>query len=128
MGERYKSITKETQGVLREEYGATPAAVNKTLAKEVLGADKPITGRPADMLEPEMNKLTADLRSPWPNRQGIQLAAAGDRRCADLCPVSTGRPEVSAESRQSGRLRARTRRPAPAAPAEAATGRSACSM
>ena len=74
MGERYKSITKETQGVLRGEYGATPAPVNKTLQKKVLGADKPITGRPADMLEPEMDKLTADLRTQA-EQQGIQLAA-----------------------------------------------------
>ena len=74
MGERYKSITKETQGVLRGEYGATPAPVNKTLQKKVLGADKPITGRPADMLEPEMDKLTADLRAQA-EQQGIPLAA-----------------------------------------------------
>ncbi|MDD1651231.1 MAG: pyruvate carboxylase subunit B, partial [Methylococcaceae bacterium] len=63
MGERYKSITKETQGVLRGEYGATPSPVNARLQKKVLGTDKPITCRPADLLEPEMDKLTAELNA-----------------------------------------------------------------
>jgi oxaloacetate decarboxylase alpha subunit len=62
MGERYKSISKETQGVLRGEYGATPAPMNKALQERVLGGAKPITCRPADNLEPEIESLTAELR------------------------------------------------------------------
>ena len=73
MGERYKSITKETQGVLRGEYGATPAAVNSRLQKKVLGTDKPITCRPADLLEPELDKLTAELKAQA-GQQGVVLA------------------------------------------------------
>ena len=73
MGERYKSITKETQGVLRGEYGATPAAVNTRLQKKVLGDDKPITCRPADLLEPELERLTAELKD-LANQQGVTLA------------------------------------------------------
>ena len=61
-GERYKSISKETQGVLRGEYGATPAPVNADLQKQVLEPGKEaITCRPADLLEPEMDKLTQAL-------------------------------------------------------------------
>jgi len=75
MGERYKSITKETQGVLRGEYGATPAPVNARLRKKVLGPDQPITCRPADLLEPELEKLTADLKA-LAEKEGIQLAQA----------------------------------------------------
>jgi oxaloacetate decarboxylase alpha subunit len=63
MGERYKSITKETQGVLKGEYGATPAPVNSDLQARVLQGATPITCRPADLLEPELDKLTAELRS-----------------------------------------------------------------
>lgn len=74
MEERYKSITKETQGVLKGEYGATPAPVNKTLQKKVLGSDKPITCRPADLLEPELEKLTAELKQQA-NKDGVKLAA-----------------------------------------------------
>ena len=73
MGERYKSITKETQGVLRGEYGVTPAPVNKTLQKKVLGSDKPITCRPADLLDPELDKLTAELKSQA-GKDGVKLA------------------------------------------------------
>ena len=60
-GERYKSITKETAGVLKGEYGATAAPVNKALQERVLEGAKPITCRPADMLEPELKKLEEEL-------------------------------------------------------------------
>lgn len=58
MGERYKTITKETSGVLKGEYGKTPATVNHDLQKRVLQGASAITDRPADHLEPEMVALT----------------------------------------------------------------------
>lgn len=61
--ERYKSISRETAGVLKGEYGATPAAVNKELQERVLEGAEVITCRPADLLEPEMEALTEELRS-----------------------------------------------------------------
>jgi oxaloacetate decarboxylase alpha subunit len=61
-GERYKSMTKETAAVLRGEYGATSAPVNKELQAKVLAGAEPITCRPADLIEAEMDKLTAELR------------------------------------------------------------------
>jgi len=62
MGERYKSITNETAGVLRGAYGATPAPVNAELQARVLkDGETPITGRPADDLAPEMQRLTEEL-------------------------------------------------------------------
>ncbi len=61
-GERYKSITKETSGVLRGEYGATPAPVNAELQSRVLDeGEEAITCRPADNLEPELEALTLEL-------------------------------------------------------------------
>jgi oxaloacetate decarboxylase alpha subunit len=60
-GERYKTITKETAGVLKGEYGATPAPVNKQLQDRVLEGAQPITCRPADLIEPEMDKLIAEV-------------------------------------------------------------------
>ncbi len=61
-GERYKIITKETAGVLRGEYGATPAPVDASLQARVLGeGEEPMTGRPADHLAPELDRLTAEL-------------------------------------------------------------------
>jgi len=62
-GERYKSITRETAGVLKGEYGATPAPVNAELQLRVLEGKPAITCRPADLLEPELDKLTDELRA-----------------------------------------------------------------
>jgi len=61
-GERYKSISKETKGVLCGEYGATAAPVNKELQAKVLEGKDPITVRPADLIDDELDKLTAELR------------------------------------------------------------------
>ena len=71
-GERYKSISKETAGVLRGEYGATAAPVNAELQARVLDGDDPITCRPADRIEPEMDKLTGELRE-IAAAEGIEL-------------------------------------------------------
>ena len=60
-GERYKSITKETAGVLKGEYGSAPAAVNAELQARVLEGAEPITCRPADLLVAELHTLTDEL-------------------------------------------------------------------
>ncbi|WP_217876076.1 sodium-extruding oxaloacetate decarboxylase subunit alpha [Pseudoalteromonas shioyasakiensis] len=72
-GERYKTITKETAGVLKGEYGATPAPMNKELQERVLDGAEAITCRPADKLEPELEKLEAELLSEA-KEQGLELA------------------------------------------------------
>jgi len=72
-GERYKSITKETAGVLKGEYGATAAAVNKELQARVLDGNDPITCRPADLIEPEMERLGAELKT-LAKEENIKLA------------------------------------------------------
>jgi oxaloacetate decarboxylase alpha subunit len=61
LGERYKNITKETQAILKGQYGATPIPVDKDLQARVLDGEKAITCRPADYIEPEMGKLSSDL-------------------------------------------------------------------
>ncbi|MBA4243017.1 MAG: oxaloacetate decarboxylase subunit alpha [Pseudomonas sp.] len=73
-GERYKSITKETAGVLKGEYGAAPAPFNAELQARVLDGGEAITCRPADLLEAEMDKLTAELKG-IAQEKGIKLAA-----------------------------------------------------
>ncbi|KGJ87112.1 sodium-extruding oxaloacetate decarboxylase subunit alpha [Colwellia psychrerythraea] len=62
-GERYKSITKETSGVLKGEYGATAAPVDAELQARVLDGKEVITCRPADLLDPEVDKLSAELQA-----------------------------------------------------------------
>jgi oxaloacetate decarboxylase alpha subunit len=60
-GERYKSISRETAGVLKGEYGATAAPVNQALQAKVLDGKEPITCRPADLIENELESLTKEL-------------------------------------------------------------------
>ena len=60
-GERYKNITRETSGVLKGEYGATPAPLNAELQRQVLDGGEAITCRPADLLQDELAELTAEL-------------------------------------------------------------------
>ncbi|MCL4108944.1 UNVERIFIED_CONTAM: hypothetical protein GTU68_008139 [Idotea baltica] len=62
-GERYKSITKETAGILKGEYGVTPAPVNVELQARVLEGAEPITCRPADLLQPELAALNEELQA-----------------------------------------------------------------
>ena len=73
LGERYKSITKETAGVLKGEYGATLAPVNAELQARVLDGAEPITCRPADLLDPEVDRLTKELTEKAQHK-GITLA------------------------------------------------------
>ena len=74
-GERYKSITKETAGVLKGEYGATAAPVNKALQQRVLDGAEPITCRPADNIAPEMDTLSEELDA-LAEKKGISLCEA----------------------------------------------------
>jgi pyruvate carboxylase subunit B len=59
-GDRYKSITNEVKNYFRGHYGKSPAAVDDNIKQKAVGNDEIITCRPADLLEPEMEKLTAE--------------------------------------------------------------------
>ncbi|EED9438369.1 oxaloacetate decarboxylase subunit alpha, partial [Salmonella enterica subsp. enterica] len=72
-GERYKTIAKETAGILKGEYGRTPAPVNATLQARVLEGAEPVTCRPADLLKPELATLEADIKRQAAEK-GIRLA------------------------------------------------------
>lgn len=72
-GERYKTISKETAGVLKGEYGASPAPVNTELQQRVLEGADPVTCRPADLIENEMDALTTELQD-IASKEGIALA------------------------------------------------------
>jgi len=73
-GERYKTITKESMGILKGEYGASPAPVNAELQAKVLNGAKPITCRPADNIKPELDTLEIEFDAVVAEK-GIQLAA-----------------------------------------------------
>ena len=82
-GERYKSITKETAGVLRGEYGTTPSSVNEALQARVLDkGETAITCRPADNLDPEIDQLKSELLE-LSNQEGFELTE-GDGQIDDV--------------------------------------------
>ena len=61
-GERYKMVTKESKGLLRGEYGKHPAPVYEEVRKKAIGNDPVITRRPADLIEPELEKYAAEMK------------------------------------------------------------------
>ena len=61
MGERYKMVTKETKDVLSGKYGATAKPFNPEVQKKCIGDVKPITCRPADLLDNELDKLEGEM-------------------------------------------------------------------
>lgn len=81
-GERYKNITKESAGILKGEYGATATPVNAELQARVLEGKEPVTCRPADLLEPELESLTSELRKISKD-EGIKLET-GEREIDDV--------------------------------------------
>ncbi|GAB2581971.1 sodium-extruding oxaloacetate decarboxylase subunit alpha [Nitrincola alkalisediminis] len=82
MGERYKTISKEVQAILKGEYGSAPAPYNAELQARVLEGSAAITCRPADLIADEMDKLTAELKSTA-NEKSIKLES-GDRLVDDV--------------------------------------------
>ena len=81
-GERYKVLSKETQGVLRGEYGAAPAPFNSELQARALNGDEPVTCRPADLIANEMDSLRDEVAG-LANEKGLSLSA-GERRDDDV--------------------------------------------
>lgn len=61
-GERYKMVTNESKALLRGEYGRLPGKVNEDVRKKCIGDDKVITCRPADLLEPELEKYREEMK------------------------------------------------------------------
>lgn len=61
-GERYKMISNETKGIVRGEYGKTPAPISDEIRKKIIGDEKPITCRPADKIPAELDKYREEMK------------------------------------------------------------------
>ncbi len=70
-GERYKMVTKETKDVLRGKYGKLPVAPDKDVYKKILGDEEMITCRPADLLEPELEKYKAEIAEYYEKEEDV---------------------------------------------------------
>lgn len=75
MGERYKMVTKEFKGIVRGEYGRTPVPIDPEFRKKIIGDDTPIDCRPADLLEPELDKLKKEC-AEWTEQEEDVLSYA----------------------------------------------------
>jgi oxaloacetate decarboxylase alpha subunit len=62
MGERYKMVPKESKALVKGEYGKTPAPISDEIYKIILDGEKPITCRPADLIEPELESIKAKIK------------------------------------------------------------------
>ena len=61
MGERYKVIPQEVKNYVKGMYGRPPAPMSPDIRKRVLGDEDPIDCRPADLLEPEFEKMKQEI-------------------------------------------------------------------
>lgn len=75
MGERYKTVTKEFKGLVKGEYGKTPVAIDPEFQKKILGADEPITCRPADLIKPELEEMKKEC-AEWTEQEEDVLTYA----------------------------------------------------
>ncbi len=70
-GERYKMVTKEFKGLVRGEYGATPVPISPEFVKKIIGDEAPITCRPADQLEPELDKIRSEMKEWYEQEEDV---------------------------------------------------------
>ncbi len=75
MGERYKMVTKEFKGLVRGEYGQTPVPIDPDFRKKIIGDESPIDCRPADLIEPELEKLRKEC-AEWTEQEEDVLSYA----------------------------------------------------
>ena len=74
-GERYKTVTKEFKGIVRGEYGRTPVPIDPEFRKKIIGDAEPIDCRPADVLQPELEKLRKEC-AEWIEQEEDVLSYA----------------------------------------------------
>ena len=99
-GERYKMITKESKGLLRGEYGQLPAEVNEEVRKKAIGDAEVITCRPADLLEPELDKYREECKDIAKSEEDVLSYALFPQVAEKFFAVRDGRAEApKAESK-----------------------------
>ena len=74
-GERYKMCTNEFKGLVAGKYGTTPVPIDPEFQKKIIGDEKPITCRPADLLEPELETLRKEC-AQWVEQEEDVLSYA----------------------------------------------------
>ncbi len=70
-GERYKMVTKEFKGLVRGEYGSSPVAIDPEFRRQIIGDEQPITCRPADLIEPELDKMRDEMKEWYEQEEDV---------------------------------------------------------
>ncbi len=78
-GERYKQVTKEFRGLVKGEYGKTPAPISDELRKKIIGDEKPITYRPADDIPNELDKFRDEIKEYMEQEEDVLSYALFDK-------------------------------------------------
>jgi len=108
-GKRYKSITNEVKLYLQGRYGQALGEVNEAVRDMAIGSEEVITCRPADLLEPEMERLRQEIGElakseedvltyamfPEIGRTFLEERAAGTLKPEELTPISNGSADGS---------------------------------
>jgi len=104
-GERYKMVTKESKGLLKGEYGRLPAPVNEEVRKKAIGDEEVIECRPADLIEPELEKYKEETKDFAKSEEDVlsyalfpQVAKkffdARDNKCEEKAPEESSGERV----------------------------------
>ncbi len=110
---RYKSFPKESKGLLRGEYGQVPGEVNEEVRKLAIGDDAPITCRPADLIEPELEKYREETKDFAKSEEDVLSYAlfpavakkffdVRDGRAQAPAPAASAAPKASANVDANG--------------------------
>ncbi|MBQ3094193.1 MAG: oxaloacetate decarboxylase subunit alpha, partial [Clostridia bacterium] len=70
-GERYKMVTKEFRGLVRGDYGRSPVPIDPEFIKKIIGDEEPITCRPADQLDPELEKMRLEMAQWYEQEEDV---------------------------------------------------------
>ena len=95
-GERYKMVTKESKGLLRGEYGQLPAPVNEEVRKKAIGDDEVITCRPADLLQPELDKYREETKDMAKSEEDVLSYALFPQVAEKFFAIRDGKAEAPA--------------------------------
>ena len=105
-GERYKMILTEVKNYLRGLYGRPPGEVDPDLLKRVLGTEEPYQGRPADLLEPGLEKGREELGKYLEKEEDLlsyilfpqQALTFFQRRCGEIMPEQNSEQPANAKT------------------------------
>ena len=84
MGERYKMVTKETKGIVKGEYGRTPAPISDEIKEKILKGEEQITCRPADLIEPELDSIRNEIKEYIEQDEDVLTYALFPKQAVDF--------------------------------------------